>query len=351
MAKQLEQNQSHRRSVLRALLWLTFVFGLIFAGLNSYRGMYLLAGLEVAYAFFALSLQRVVPTTRHLVAWTVAYLVPFFCMMVFALLLPKTSFTVFAWIQTIPIISYLLLGQRGGLWMSLIFVTAAVIAFNVRYMTGENSMDALIATNLAFSSFAVMLFSHIYERSRTSNEARLIELAGTDNLTGIANRMRLGEEFLRLRSQAERSGMALSLVVVDLDMFKRVNDQYGHDIGDQALQHAAHLLSGRLRGSDLACRLGGEEFAVLLLGADHHQAASLADQLRQQLAATPLQLADGTALQMSFSGGVATLNDDGADLSALLKVADKRMYDAKSGGRNRIVAATSSFPEAAPAAD
>ncbi len=170
MPKQLEQNQSHRRSVLRALLWLTFVFGLIFAGLNSYRGMYLLAGLEVAYAFFALSLQRVVPTTRHLVAWTVAYLVPFFCMMVFALLLPKTSFTVFAWIQTIPIISYLLLGQRGGLWMSLIFVTAAVIAFNVRYMTGENSMDALIATNLAFSSFAVMLFSHIYERSRTSNE-------------------------------------------------------------------------------------------------------------------------------------------------------------------------------------
>lgn len=344
MAEQLEQNQNHRRSVLRALLWITLVCGLIFAGLNTYRGLYLLAGLEVLYALFALCLLPIIPRTSHLAAWTVAYLTPFFCIMVFALLLPNTSFTVFAWIQTIPIISYLLLGQRGGLWMSLVFVSAGVVAFNVRYIVGDSAMNALVAANLAFSSLAVMLFSHIYEHSRTRNEARLIELAGTDNLTGIANRMRLNQEFLRLRSQAERSGMALSLVVLDLDLFKRVNDQYGHEVGDRALRHAAQLLSSRLRGSDLACRLGGEEFALLLLGADHRQAASLADHLREQVATTPLRLAAGAELNISFSGGVATLNEDGDDLSTLLKIADKRMYEAKSAGRNRVVAA----PEVAP---
>ncbi|MEH6563920.1 MAG: GGDEF domain-containing protein [Halopseudomonas sp.] len=338
MVEQLEHNQSHRRSVLRALLWLTLLFGVIFATLNIYRGLYLLASLEIVYAVFALSLLPIIPKTHHLAAWTVAYLVPFFSIMVFALLLPNTSFTVFAWIQIIPIVSYLLLGQRGGFWMSLTFVTAAVVAFTVRYMTDEHAMNLLVVANLAFSSLAVLLFSHIYERSRTRNEARLIELAGTDSLTGIANRMRLAKEFPRLRSQAERSGMALSLVVLDLDMFKRVNDEYGHDIGDLALQHAAQLLSSRLRGSDLACRLGGEEFALLLLGAEHQQAAMLADQLRQQLVATPLHL-DDAILTISFSGGVATLGEDGADLSGLLKVADKRMYAAKHGGRNRIVAA------------
>ncbi len=339
MPEQLEQNQGHRRSVLRALLWLTLAFGLVFAGLNVARGLYLLATLEVLYATFALCLLPIISVTRHLVAWTVAYLVPFFCLMVFALLLPNTSFTVFAWIQTIPIISYLLLGKRGGMWMSLCFLTAAVVAFNVRYITGENALNALIVTNLAFSSLAIMLFSHIYESSRIRNEQRLIELAGTDSLTGIANRMRMNEEFQRLRSQAERSGMALSLVVLDLDFFKRVNDQYGHDVGDKALQHAAGLLSNRLRGSDLACRLGGEEFALLLLGADHVQAAMLADQLRQQLYAAPLVLANGDALQISFSGGVATLGLDGDSLSTLLKVADRRMYEAKERGRNRIVSA------------
>ncbi|MBA6418412.1 GGDEF domain-containing protein [Pseudomonas neustonica] len=344
MAEQLEQDQSHRRSVLRALLWLTLLFGFTFAGLNIYRGLYLLAAIEVAYALFSFSLLPIIPKTKHLDAWTIAFLVPFFCIMVFALVLPNTSFTVFAWIQTIPIISYLLLGQRGGLWMSCIFISAAIVAFNVRYITGENAMNALIVTNLAFSSLAVMLFSHIYERSRTRNEARLIELAGTDSLTGIANRMRMGEEFTRLRSQAERSAMALSLVVLDVDKFKHVNDQYGHETGDRALQHIAGKLSERLRGSDMVCRLGGEEFALLLLGADHQQAAKLADHLRQQVFATPLKL-NGTELQISFSGGVATLSDDGDDLSTLLKVADQRMYEAKSSGRNRIVSAHNPVPE------
>ncbi|MEB3734861.1 hypothetical protein ULF88_13850 [Halopseudomonas pachastrellae] len=119
--------KEHRRSVLRALLGLPWWRGWWFAAINFSRGLNALASLEVAYALFAGALLPIIGTTPHLWRWTVAYLVPFFCIMEFALVLPNTSFTVFAWIQTIPIISYLLLGQRGGFWMSLVFISLGVV--------------------------------------------------------------------------------------------------------------------------------------------------------------------------------------------------------------------------------
>lgn len=344
MPERLGQSEEHRRSVLRALLWITLVAGLVFAAINFSRGLNALASLEVAYALFAGALLPIIGTTPHLWRWTVAYLVPFFCIMEFALVLPNTSFTVFAWIQTIPIISYLLLGQRGGFWMSLVFISLGVVAFNVRYLTGDSALlQMVVVANIGFSSLAMMVFSHIYERSRVDNELRLIELAGTDSLTGLANRMRLTEEFRRIRSQVERNDQALSLVVLDLDWFKRLNDRYGHEVGDRALQHTARLLASRLRGSDLPCRIGGEEFALLLPGASLTQAAELADGLRAQLAQAPLQVGQEQVV-ITFSAGVATLGEDGDDLSALLRTADRRMYEAKHSGRDQVVAAGQRYP-------
>ena len=344
MPERLVQSEEHRRSVLRALLWITLVAGMVFAVINFSRGLYVLAGLEVAYALFAGGLLTIIGTTRHLWRWTVAYLVPFFCIMEYALVLPNTSFTVFAWIQTIPIISYLLLGRRGGFWMSLVFIGLGVLAFNVRYLSGDTALlQMVVVANIGFSSLAMMVFSHIYERSRVDNELRLIELAGTDSLTGLANRMRLADEFGRMRSQVERSDQALSLVVLDLDWFKRLNDRFGHEVGDRALKHTAKLLAARLRESDLACRIGGEEFALLLPGATLSQAAELADGLRGQLAQAPLLVGEEEVL-ITFSAGVATLGEDGADLSALLRTADRRMYEAKHSGRDQVVAAGQRYP-------
>ena len=155
--------------------------------------------------------------------------------------------------------------------------------------------------------------------------------------------MRLTEEFRRIRSQVERNDQALSLVVLDLDWFKRLNDRYGHEVGDRALQHTARLLEARLRDSDLPCRIGGEEFALLLPGASLTQAADLADGLRAQLAQTPLQVGQEQVV-ITFSAGVATLGEDGADLSALLRTADRRMYEAKHSGRDQVVAAGQRYP-------
>ncbi|MFN3580888.1 MAG: GGDEF domain-containing protein [Pseudomonas sp.] len=338
MSEVLEASQKHRRQVLKALLWLTIAGGCLFAGLNLARGIWLLATLEAAYALFALCLLRLVDTTPHLRAWTLAYLLPFFVLMCFALLLPDTSFTVFAWIQTIPIICYLLLGLPLGMWMSLGFVALGVLAFSYRYMGDEAWLNMMFLANVGISSLAIMLFSHIYERSRVDNELRLIQLASTDGLTGLANRMKLAEVFLRERSHALRDNVPLSLIVLDLDHFKRVNDQFGHEGGDRALCHIATLLPQQLRDTDLLCRLGGEEFAILLPGADLEQAALRANLLRQTLADNPLNL-DGRLQVMTFSAGVASLGEDGQNLDQLLLIADRRMYEAKGGGRNQVVAA------------
>lgn len=338
MAEVLESSQQHRRLVLKALLWFTLVGGVLFGSINIARGLWLLAGLEAAYALLAVGLLRIVGTTPHLRAWTLVYLFPFFAIMIYAVLLPRSSFTVFAWVQTIPIICYLLLGLRGGFWMSILFISLGVAAFNYRYMTADSWLNAMVAANVGLSSAAILVFSHIYERSRLENERRLLELASTDVLTGLANRMKLGEVFQRERSHALRDNGPLSLIILDLDHFKRVNDQFGHAGGDRALCHLAELLPQQLRDTDLMCRLGGEEFAILMPGADLAQAAERANDLRALLAAHPLRMGDSHKV-MTFSAGVASLGEDGQDLDSLLQIADRRMYEAKGGGRNQVVAA------------
>lgn len=337
MSEQLETNQQHRRMVLKALLWTTVIGGLFFSTVNVLRGIWLLAALEVVYVFFSIYMLRIVDRTPHLRAWTLAYLLPFFSIMMVSLLLPKSSFAVFAWIQTIPIICFLLLGLRLGFAIALVFVSIGLLAFNYRYMSDDYLLNVAVIANVSLASLAMILFSYIYERSRRDNEQRLLELATTDNLTGLANRMKLAEIFKRECANARRNATALSLLFLDVDHFKQINDQHGHDTGDQALRHLAEVLSQRLRDTDLFCRLGGEEFAVLLPNSDLDQAMSIAEILRARLATAPLQVGT-TCLRMTLSAGVASLGDDGQGLDDLLLAADRRTYAAKRGGRNRVVA-------------
>ncbi len=347
MIEGLQASQQHRRLVLKALLWITVLGGALFIGLNAGRGLWLLAICEGVFVLFALCVLRIIDRTAQLMLVTIAYLVPFFTLMVLALLLPRTSFTVFAWVQTIPIICYLLLGLRGGFWMSIVFVSLGVIAFSFRFSDEELLLSLMMLANVGISSMAIMLFSHIYERSRLSNEARLIELASTDNLTGLANRMKLTEVLERERSHALRDNKPLSLIMLDVDFLKRINDQFGHDAGDRALCHLARVLSSRLRDTDLLCRLGGEAFAVLLPGAALDQAAELANDLRSHLAASPLEI-DSSRQVMTFSAGVAALGEDGQTLDELMQTADRRMYEAKGAGRDQVVAAGQQYPLSAP---
>ncbi|ERS91629.1 diguanylate cyclase [Halomonas sp. PBN3] len=175
---------------------------------------------------------------------------------------------------------------------------------------------------------------------RKALEARLERQALTDPLTGLGNRRALEDQAAMEIARAERSGSPLSLIAIDLDHFKRVNDSYGHDVGDVVLQAFARLARQVLRDGDVLCRMGGEEFAVLLPDTGREQALQVAERLREAVSTTPAKVGqsateDGT-LDYTASLGVTLVSAGETTLKPAFKRADLGLYVAKETGRNRV---------------
>lgn len=176
------------------------------------------------------------------------------------------------------------------------------------------------------------------ERLRSSVRAS-IEMAVTDALTGLHNRRYLESQLPQLVEEAANGGRLLSVLTLDVDFFKAVNDTYGHDAGDRVLQEMAGRIRGSVRGTDLACRTGGEEFVVVLPGTDLPTAERVADRIRKMVAAKSFLAAPGCYLPVTASVGVSSLATGGDSAEDLLKRADQALYRAKREGRNRVVSA------------
>ncbi len=166
---------------------------------------------------------------------------------------------------------------------------------------------------------------------------RLVELSGTDGLTGLPNRTLLVHHFPALLDGAREHGGSLALGLINLDYFRRINDEAGHATGDRALRHAVGVLREGLEDGDLLVRLGGEEF-VLLMPLPTGRAWERLEALRRDLATRPF-VADAEAdpVRITFSAGLACWPQDGADLSQMMRRADLRLSRAKLEGRNRVV--------------
>lgn len=167
-------------------------------------------------------------------------------------------------------------------------------------------------------------------------QERLRAQALEDPLTGVYNRRHLLEAGTALLSQALRRGEPLALIIVDLDHFKQVNDRYGHEVGDQVLCGFARLARRHSRAEDLVCRYGGEEFVLLMAGAEADQAAERIRTLLQAFQQQAFQAAAGTSLHCSFSAGVAGHRLGQTTLAALLQRADEALYHAKAMGRGWV---------------
>lgn len=326
----------HRRATLIVLLVATVIGAVLFGALNLQRGVYALAVAELAMGAFALVLILVVRRTARLAFWTLVYVLPFFAAMLFALSTPEASATVFVWVLLIPVIAHLLLGRWLGLGVSAAFLLGAGAVYLGRFGNDPALINTLTVANVVMASVVLTALSSVAEYARERTERRLRHQALTDALTGLANRSHLKSAFQREQGHARRRSTPLCLLLMDLDHFKAVNDRHGHETGDAALTHVAALLGERLRSTDLACRHGGEEFAILLADCDAAAGARLAESLRAALAESPVRHA-GAGVPLTASFGVAELGRDGHDLDRLLAKADERLFAAKARGRNCVV--------------
>jgi two-component system, cell cycle response regulator len=171
------------------------------------------------------------------------------------------------------------------------------------------------------------------------NVQHSIEAAITDALTGLHNRRYMESHLATLAEQAASRGKPLALMMLDIDFFKSINDSYGHDAGDDVLREFAMRIRKSIRGIDLACRYGGEEFVIVMPETDLHVAGMVAERLRRSIAGEPFAIEKGAKrIEVTISIGLSTLERKGEAVGDVLKRADTALYRAKHDGRNRVVA-------------
>jgi diguanylate cyclase (GGDEF)-like protein len=212
---------------------------------------------------------------------------------------------------------------RGDLVGLLTIEPAADYQDAGRWLEENQEAAASLAEQLALALMNIKLRDSLQEQSLR------------DALTGLYNRRQMDSSFADLFTKARRQDLPLSVLLIDIDHFKKLNDIHGHAVGDEALKLLAGLLQDMFRGSDLACRYGGEEFVVLLPGADLQVAASRAEELRHRCEEMKL-IAQGQPISFTLSIGVAALNSGVSQPDELLKRADDALYTAKHQGRNRV---------------
>ena len=195
--------------------------------------------------------------------------------------------------------------------------------------------------DIGLVSYIADLVWTIVEQKRTNEQirqlnAQLERLAMMDDLTGLMNRRAFFIQGAKEISRAQRHRTPLSLLMMDVDEFKTVNDRYGHAAGDRVLQHVSHKIVENVREMDMVARMGGEEFSMLLPGTGAADAVKLAERVRQAIERESCQL-DDQSIDVTVSIGVASYNTDTSSLEAILREADDSLYRAKYRGRNQVV--------------
>ncbi|MDP6963089.1 MAG: diguanylate cyclase [Planctomycetota bacterium] len=211
--------------------------------------------------------------------------------------------------------------------------------------------DLALALKAGANDFATKPFAPLVLQARLSNANRIIELhkelhrkkleadklASTDYLTQLRNRRAMWRNLEMDYSRMQREHRPLSAILIDIDYFKKINDRYGHKLGDRVLKTVATTLANSIRGGDYVGRWGGEEFLAVLPGADIIQSAEVAERCRNHIDSLRIKTENGEVVSLSSSFGVSSIDGaDREDSNALLEQADQALYWAKDAGRNRV---------------
>lgn len=216
----------------------------------------------------------------------------------------------------------------GG-WLGVFLIAWLVTAHSATASEIRATVVGLLATWLAG-----LILGRVQRRHHRLQEL-LAASSLTDRLTGLYNYGTFVDYLHNEVRRADRYGGQLALVMFDLDHFKRFNDRYGHEAGNDLLRHVGALLSAQVRDADLAARYGGEEFTVLIRG-DERDGYELAERVRVAIATSRVSLRNGLAVSTTVSAGVATYPVGALDETELIERADRALYESKRRGRNRV---------------
>ncbi len=193
-----------------------------------------------------------------------------------------------------------------------------------------------IESNELFARVRTQLRWHRYEEKLRHNLHLSLQMAVTDGLTGLHNRRYMETHLQILTERAKQEYRPISLLMIDIDFFKNINDAHGHDVGDKILKQFAVGISRNIRGIDLACRFGGEEFVVIMPETDMAIASLVAERIRQYTETFSFDVGGASPVAITTSIGVTSLIGDGDTPETILKRADEALYRAKNEGRNRV---------------
>ncbi len=207
--------------------------------------------------------------------------------------------------------------------------TKILVSFGIDISLQKEAQSQLINTHVQLS---------LQKKSLEETRNALKKQASRDYLTNLYNRRYFQQISQDLINIARREGGTLSIIILDIDKFKMVNDTYGHNAGDQVLKQLASILTDHTRDSDIVARLGGEEFALLLLNSDRNGAAILAEKLRKTVEDHTVTIDSKTAISFTISLGVSSADvKSDTTIDSALNDSDTALYKAKNSGRNKVV--------------
>ena len=313
----------------------TFLFGLLSdLGINDIGSFH--SKVDYAFSFSSIVLLILLRSSKlnyQLSAWGLLFIALFTCTS--ALInVPQDEFRMI-WFYLLLFAAYIITDLRGG-----IFITAATITIIITVnMVYDLQLSSYAINSAAIGLLFASLLFYSYTKKINDYESELLQknnalnrLASTDSLTGIMNRRCFEEMSQNYFLAARREQLPLSILIVDLDFFKSVNDTHGHKVGDEVLTDFTLTITKLLRGSDLFGRIGGEEFAILLFKTDNSGALKLAEKICNTIA----QHCFPHDEKLTVSIGLGSLAEQEQTVQELFERADKALYQAKQQGRNQV---------------
>ncbi|HVL95092.1 MAG TPA: diguanylate cyclase [Solirubrobacteraceae bacterium] len=314
----------HRLKPVRATAMGLMALALLLSG--PWLGWWPLGMMAIAAVGFALADRQLPRYQRPELAIASAWVLAQVLIAVAVALTGGAASPAVAWLA-IPVVTlsarFDVRGVVAGVLFTALLMIGAIVAVDPAIMAEAPHRVIAPITLLV----AVACLSTALMRSDIAHREESV----IDGLTGMLNRRALTTRVAELAAQAQVTGEPIGVVIGDLDRFKSINDEHGHAAGDAVLVDVAYNLRKELRAFDLAYRLGGEEFLILLPGATLAEAAGVAERLREAIGSRP---SGGLPITMSF--GVASSGGGGFDYDAVLAAADAALYEAKAAGRNRV---------------